>query len=767
MRALAVSLIFALGALPAACSGGSPSPAGSTPPPAIGEAEGAAADRGAGGDPTAASRSNAGVPVRVHFDLASHVARAEVREGGRALVVDFAAPGAAKYTIGGFRTDTVPGELDGARVLFVRGRAGRVSIPVDTSSAAIALSARSMRPGALRLYVDDRELDVTVTPAAIGEASLLRATLPPDLPLGEHELLVRTPGTVDVRGAGSVGAAIGWVRVGPSTAPLATTAPRLPVADREGGVAALRIPAGITAGYALRVPEGARLRAVVRGGDVGVTAVRDGHAPMDLGGARAGASLDVDLGALAGEVVRIDLVAGDRDATLLRPAVVVPAPTEAERAAPARPRNVLLYLVDTLRADKLSPYSPGTRVRTPGLTRFLEGATVLGEARTQENWTKPSVATLLSSLMPWEHTATGGESIVPASVELLPEMLGARGFFTGSFIANGYVSDRFGFRQGWDTYRNYIREGRRTEAEHVAADVLRWLDTRPQDRPFLLYVHTIDPHVPYRPPDEFLRLYGDPAYRGPVSFRRDALMLEHIKSGQVPLAARDRAHLEALYDGEISYHDVHFAAILDGLERRGLADDTLVVVTSDHGEEFWDHGSVGHGHSVYDELLHVPLFVRHPGIADRMARVESPVGLVDVVPTILEALGVEAPADLSGRSFLPQLVGATTEAPSAVVSGFMDNFRTVVADGMKLHQRPLGRQTLYDLTTDRDEATDVAASRPIAVRYLRGLLGLRLAESQGTRAASTTRRAAPPHRPESREIDPETAAQLRALGYVH
>jgi len=192
-------------------------------------------------------------------------------------------------------------------------------------------------------------------------------------------------------------------------------------------------------------------------------------------------------------------------------------------------------------------------------------------------------------------------------------MLSEAGFHTGAFICNGYVSGKFGFRRGWSTYRNYIREGRRTRSEFVAADVLSWLDKRPEDKPFFLYVHTIDPHVPYRPPSNVLSLYGDPDYKGPVSFRSSATLLEDVKLKKVTLKEKDKQQLEALYDAEITYHDVHFNAIMQGLERRGVDDETLVIVTSDHGEEFWDHGSVGHGHNVYEELLHVPLFMRLPG----------------------------------------------------------------------------------------------------------------------------------------------------------
>jgi arylsulfatase A-like enzyme len=502
------------------------------------------------------------------------------------------------------------------------------------------------------------------------------------------------------------------------------------------------------------VPPSAHLRGFVDG-EATVRLRREGGAAREV---VVQGELDLDLTAETHAVVRLEIDARD-DLRLHQVAVHVPA---TESRTLTKPKNVLLILVDTLRADRLEPYAVDTRVQTPGLSAFARGATTFVHAHSQENWTKPSVATLLTSLMPWEHSATLDGSVLPNSVTMLPEVLQDRGFRTGSFICNGFVSDRFGFRQGWDTYRNYIREGRRTKAEFVAADVLAWLDTHQEDHadnPFFLYVHTIDPHVPYRPPQSVLEMYGGGDYNGAIHPGRTAQVLEEIKLGRLRATPADRAFLEALYDGEISYHDVHFRAILEGLESRGLADDTMVLLTSEHGEEFWDHGSVGHGHSVYEELLHVPLFVRIPGEAPR--RIETPVGLVDVMPTILEALEVEAPPNLSGRSFLNELRGEPGDAPRATVSGFMENWRTVTVGRWKLVQRPRNRSRLYDLQEDPGEAQDLADTHPLTVRWLRGLLGLRLQATRGEVEPGRRR-----HRPERTVIDDETAAQLRALGYL-
>jgi len=362
--------------------------------------------------------------------------------------------------------------------------------------------------------------------------------------------------------------------------------------------------------------------------------------------------------------------------------------------------------------------------------------------------------------LPWEHHATTTDAVVPSSVDLLPERLQRVGFYTGAFIANGYVSDKFGCRQGFSTDRNYIREGRYSRAEFLAADVVDWLDKRPQEKPFMLYVHAIDPHVPYKPTAQFLSVYDPLPYDGVVDFSGDNELLEKIKIGRIKLNPRDKVHLEALYDSEISYHDLHFRTILAALGKRGLAEDTMIVVVADHGEEFWDHGSVGHGHSVYEELLRIPMVIRVPGVTLKAARVDSSSGLVDIVPTVFEALGQSIPEGLSGRSLMPELRGQLADAPPVAIAGFMDGWRTIVVSDLKLIQRTEKRLMLHDLSQDPHEQVEVAGQRPITTRYLRGQLGLALAKSQGAHSDK------PAPKREVTKIDAANEAQLRALGYV-
>ncbi len=702
-------------------------------------------------------------PARVRYDLARHLARAELRHGG-ARVIDLGAPSGHQHTLGGWRTRSgAAHELDGTSAAVVTDVTGFILLPIErTDRCALTLRGRSFADRRVTLYLDDETIGHVELPTD-GTFGVAHATLPAALCTpGEHELRVRVARTGSAPGLARAGVAIDWVRLGPSGDPRAEEGPPAPaaLAHLEGERPRLAIPDGWSVAYSLEVPEGARLRGVARGvGRVRVEIDRDGAATevLDTIAASAeGRAFDLDLSSLAPHVVRIALYA-EGAVELVHPAVVTLDAVDP-RALP-RVRNVLVYLTDTLRADRLRAYSESTRVETPGLSAWARRAATFLGGHSQENWTKPSVATLLSGLYPWEHRATSEDAQVPGSVELLSERLRGEGFHTGAFVANGFVSDRFGFDQGWGRFRNYVREGRPNLARFVAADVIEWLDAVPSDRAFFLYVHTIDPHVPYMPPAEDLARYDPEPYTGVVDFTRDRALLEKVKSGALRLNDRDRARLIALYEGEITYHDRHFASVIEALERRGLDDDTIVVFTADHGEELFDHGSVGHGHSVYEELIRVPLIVRWPGVTDGALRIDDAVGLVDVMPTVLEALGMPIPEELSGRSMGPLLAGRSEGAPRATVTGFMEGWRTIVVGRYKLIQRTTSRWMLYDLAEDPGELRDLAAERPIAVRYLRGLLGVTLAEVEAPSRARA-------HDAARTEIDPALRQQLEALGYA-
>jgi arylsulfatase A-like enzyme len=700
------------------------------------------------------------------------LAFAEVRLMGGPLV-DLGTASQHRATLGGHRTGWGRLETaDGATTASL-GERGRATLHLTASDASAAWLAVRLHPGGADT------LEVAVRGQRVGSATLgqgnawtaVAVAIPPGvLAPGDNPVELRLQGP-----RGRAGALVDWVWL--ADAEPSSLEPRFPAVRHEGERAVLALPAGTSLSYTLRVPPGARVSARVSSSGAGATriAVRarleDGR-EVPLAEVPATGSgrqeLSASLSGLAGELVGLEIEAAGGDALLADPLVLRPVPTSPRWAIEGTPdtraSNLVIFLIDALRADHLSAYDSSTRVRAPMLERFAAGGTLFEAAQAQENWTKPSVATLLTSLYPSTHNTKSGEAILPSEVDTIAELLQERGFATAAFIANGYVSDRFGFDQGWDSYRNYVREGLRNRADAVVDDAIAWLEERPREQPFFMYIHVIEPHVPYSPPRPYWEAYDPGPYDGPIVAGRTAQLLEDIKTGRLRPTERDRTRLEALYDGEITYGDEHFGRFIAALDEEGLLADTLLWVTADHGEEFFDHGSVGHGHSLYQELLHVPLLVSLPGLVPAGARVPADVGLVDVLPTSFELLGVERPAEAEGQSLVPLLRGEQPQLYDASFSEYLDGGRAARSGDLKVVVQG-STISLYDLGQDPGEQRNVASERPLALRHMLTLLSMHLA-GIGTDEGGRSPRPRRVYRRTERPLDEETVQQLRALGYM-
>lgn len=441
-------------------------------------------------------------------------------------------------------------------------------------------------------------------------------------------------------------------------------------------------------------------------------------------------------------------------------------------------RNVIIIMIDTLRADHLKLYDD-TNVVTPEIVSFANSGVVFERCQAVSNWTKPSCASILTGLYPDTHLARGQDTKVNSDVYLVSELFKNTGeFVTAAFIANGYLAKEFGFNKGWDLYINYIRENKRTEAEYVFKDASNWIEQN-KDKRFFVYIHTIDPHVPYDPPQDDLKLYFDEPYSGIIKPRITGQLLEDFKKNKVEFTPTDRRFLHALYKGEITYHDRYFGKFIQKLKELGLLDDTFIVVTSDHGEEFFEHGSVGHGHTLHQELLHVPLIMRMPSLLPQGTRIKEIVSHVDIVPTIIEASGIDLTKTskdilIEGRSLLNL---ANNRGSSYWYTGFSSKYSepdkrnlewSVRIGDWKLRLQGPPVTYLYNLRTDKNEQEDVDSSYPIIVRTCRILLGQFIGAPD--KSKWLTANMIPPiikREEEKVVIDEEHRAQLRAMGYIH
>lgn len=483
----------------------------------------------------------------------------------------------------------------------------------------------------------------------------------------------------------------------------------------------------------------------------------------------------INLSKYAGKLIKIDLKtdgANNARFALGVPAIrVKPAPKKKS----ATKKNVVVLLVDTLRADKLKSYG-NKRVKTSQTDAFVAEATLFEHCQANSNWTKPSCASVLTGLHPDSHKARGHSSRLNKSVKMVSEMFREKGFQTGAFVANGYLATEFGFNRGWSKYVNYIRETKNSDAENVFNDTLKFIEES-GDKPFFAYVQTIDPHVPYDPPAEDLKLYDARPYEGPVSPRSTGNLLEEYKRKQVELNSRDKRHLEALYDGEITYHDRQLGKFVRALKKKGILDDTVFVMCADHGEEFFEHDSVGHGHTLFQELLHVPLMIRAPGLVPSNKKIATKASLSDIVPTVLEATGNTKQPGIEGKSLIAEANGKASNPFDASFSSFYSeaderNLQWAVRKGdWKMKMKGPVNTYLFNLKKDPEEKNDVDETYPLARRAMRIALGQFIGAPDKGAWMSGQIKADVVVKPESKEdsnenIPEDLKQQLRQLGYM-
>jgi arylsulfatase A-like enzyme len=499
-------------------------------------------------------------------------------------------------------------------------------------------------------------------------------------------------------------------------------------------VSATTLPAGPPSRLRLtvNVPQGARLTFTTAiaapyqsrpGVEFVVKAVRAGREdvvfsrlldPISRPEHRGFVAADVDLKGRSGEMDLVLETRGFEANPDPRSAVWgSPAITRAHDDAPL----AVIYLVDTLRADHTGPYGYA-RKTTPELDAFAKDAVVFESAVAHASWTKPSVASILTSLLPGQHRAVQLRDPLESSHVTLAEMLHAKGLATGAAIANSVIYlPESNFGRGFDYFAGlHGEEGRPSklvDAAGVVDTALRWLDSR-QGLPRFLYVHTMDPHVPYAPPPPFDRMFEPhPTPEHPaVDPRTDY---------KEPL---DRDRIVAQYDGDVAYGDQQFGRFVRELRARGLYDRALIVFLADHGEEFLDHGQWFHGRSLYDELIRIPLIVKFPKQAGAGRRIAQQAQGVDVLPTVLRALDLPVPAPpvIAGRP-LQELVFAKQERREAIAE---ISHRGIVAHGVRTEDDKFVRrfgpeqdELYFDLVKDPGERANLAQSAPERVRLLR------------------------------------------------
>jgi arylsulfatase A-like enzyme len=515
---------------------------------------------------------------------------------------------------------------------------------------------------------------------------------------------------------------------------------------------------------------------------------------------------EVRLGRLGVAVLCAAVVA----ALMLLPSLLAGRPVREGQAkvgdGPTRP-NVVLIVLDTVRADHLSVYGY-SRPTTPGLERLASEGVLFEQALAPAPWTLPSHATLFTGLYPAQHHAGRLHPRLDTHLTTLPEIFHEQGYQTVGFSNNTWVSRATNFHLGFDDFEDFrgiwrvwrsvsrltavqiyhvfkpgqLHGDRSGGAGVTNQAIRRWFNAHHDpDRPFFLFINYLDAHFPYHAPDPYWRKFVEPAHLAEATKLLDAKVQDEADFTPPPInwdATRWGA-LADLYDGEIVYLDAMLTELFDDLRQRGLWENTLVVVTSDHGEHLGEHNLFLHRFSVYEPTLRVPLIMRLPGRLPAGKRVSDWVGLHDVFPTILKLVNVPPPAEvhaeLPGRS----LVGSPVAVPPGrallgdyeVPDNLLPRYRrkATVTDEHYFHRglRSLhegkwkliagtdGRNELYDLEQDPQEKNDLVTQLPEQAAAMESRLKAVLDDMPQVGEAE-----------ETGELDAETKDQLRALGYI-
>lgn len=368
--------------------------------------------------------------------------------------------------------------------------------------------------------------------------------------------------------------------------------------------------------------------------------------------------------------------------TAVSQATATPAPSATPTAVPtpSGPPNVILIVVDSLRADHVSAYGY-ERPTTQNLDALVAAEGIRFEdAVSPVPWTCPANGALMSGRNPSSLGASWNtlNSSLPQEAVSLAEALHDAGYYTAGFVNNACVNTNRGFAQGFDAFDDSMaaRKGsdsnNKARANEVNALVTNWLESDWLARPaaerqrLFLFLYYMEPHVWYNAPAPYDTLYDD-TYTGTLTAEVYGTGYD-VVTGKIVPSARDIEHLEALYDGEISYWDAYLGQMLGYLQSKGLLDNALIVVTGDHGESFGEHGKWAHGSALYEEQVRVPLVMRYTGRIAPGQVVTTPVQSMDLMPTILEYAGAAVPNGLQAVSLVPLAAGMRDVPPRDVYS---------------------------------------------------------------------------------------------------
>ena len=427
--------------------------------------------------------------------------------------------------------------------------------------------------------------------------------------------------------------------------------------------------------------------------------------------------------------------------------------------------NVLLVTIDSLRADHLHCYGY-PRETSPRIDQFAAEGALFEAAITSSSWTLPAHASIFTGLAASVHGCEDAKHRLPGGHVTLAERLKSTGFATAGFVSSPYLDPVFGLGQGFGSYVDCTSPLPADElamtygatSPTVVAAVQAWLRQN-TERPFFMFVNFWDAHFDYVPPPPFDTKF-DPDYEGTIT--GEQFLTNPKVDGNMP--PRDLEHLRALYDGEVAWVDAHFGMILDTFASAGLLDSTIVILTSSHGTAFFEHRQKGNRTSLYDEVIRVPLIMRHPARVPVGKRYQEQARSMDLLPTVTDLLGMPT-AGLMGRSLTPLFVGKSIDVrgKETAISELTVFGRTLLAfrqpERKTIFSVAMDRGAVYDLVADPGELAALTDPESPTVKAARA----DTTWSQGFLEAYRQRYPRPPEIP---ELPARVLEKLSALGYI-